>query len=131
MSIPAKYTNLFLQIYTERAIKTLYASPEFFFARDANAPKIEFVDILLLVDQYFCLKAKAWMHSVPYEPLCTGWTYDWVGMTKMSEVPPPADTMAAQTRVGGGLNIWPLLDNSSYWQEHIVVAGQRPRRFCK
>ena len=86
--------------------------------------KMEVVEILLLVDHYFCPKAKAWMHSVSYESPWPGWSYDWVGMTKMSEVPPPADTMAAQTRVGGGLNIWLLLDNSSYWQDHIVVAGQ-------
>ena len=66
-----------------------------------------------------------------YESPWPGLTYDWVGMTKMSQVPPPGDTMAAQTRVGGGLNIWPLLDNSSYWQDHIVVAGQRPRRLGK
>ena len=74
--------------------------------------------------------AKVWMHSVSYEPLWTGWKYDWVGMTKMSEVPPPADTMAAQTKVGGDLNIWPLLDNSSHWHR-IVVAARRPRRLCK
>ena len=62
-------------------------------------------------------KGCVWMLSVPYQP---GSTCDSVGMTKMSEVPPPADTMAAQTKVGGGLNIWPLLDNSSHWHTTLL-----------